>query len=56
MKPKSVKKKLKTASFAAAVSRDDIHQGAEMLGLSLDEHIANCIEALQNRAEVLGLA
>jgi len=55
MKPKSVKKKLKTASFAAAVSRDDIHQGAELLGLSLDEHIANCIEALQHRAEMLGL-
>ena len=56
MKPKSVKKKLKTAGFAAAVNRDDIKRGAELLSLSLDEHIANCIAALQARAEVLGLA
>lgn len=55
MKPKSVKKKMKAQNFAAAVSRDDIHQGAELLGLSLDEHIANCIQALQKRADVLGL-
>lgn len=56
MKPKSVKKKLKTAGFAAAVNRDDIKRGAELLSLSLDEHISNCIAALQARAEVLGLA
>lgn len=55
MKPKSVKKKLKALNFAAAVSRDDIHKGAELLGLGLDEHIANCIEALQKRADLLQL-
>lgn len=52
---KSVRKKLKTATFAAAVSRDDIAQGAELLGLSLDEHIERCIAALAKREEVLGL-
>lgn len=55
LKPKSVKKKLKTVSFAAAVSREDIRQGAELLEVELDQHIANCIAALQNRADVLGL-
>lgn len=56
MEPKSVTKKLKTASFAASVSRDDIRQGAELLQLPLDEHIANCIEALRSVAPSLGLA
>ena len=56
LKPKSVKKKLKTPSFAAAVSREDIHAGAELLGIPLDEHIANCIAALQTVADRLGLA
>ncbi|MCH7702753.1 MAG: HDIG domain-containing protein [Planctomycetes bacterium] len=46
MKAKSVRKKLKTKSFAAAVSRADITAGAEMLNLELDEHIENCIEAV----------
>ena len=53
---KSVRKKLKTANFAAAVNRDDITQGAEMLGLSLDEHIDRCVAALQKREDVLGLS
>ena len=56
MKPKSVKKKIKTKAFAAAVSREDIQRGAELLELPLDEHIANCIEALQSAAGPLGLA
>jgi len=55
LEPKSVKKKMKTPSFAAAVNRDDITKGAELLGLSLDEHIANCIAALQPAAAELGL-
>jgi putative nucleotidyltransferase with HDIG domain len=46
MAPKSVKKKLKTPSFAAGVSREDVHEGAELLGIELDEHIRNVIEAL----------
>ncbi len=53
--PKSVKKKLKTPSFAAAVSREDIYAGAELIGLELDEHIRNCVAALQAEAGPLGL-
>lgn len=54
--PKSVKKKMKTPAFAAAVSRDDIRNGAELLEIPLDEHIRNCIEALQIVASDLELA
>jgi len=39
MEVKSVKKKLKDKGFAANVSREDITQGAEMLGTTLDDHI-----------------
>lgn len=46
MTPRSVKKKLKTASFAAGVSRDDVRQGCEEIGLELDEHVAHVIAAL----------
>jgi len=56
MAPKSVKKKMKTPSFAAAVSRDDIHAGTELIGLPLEQHIENCVQALQSVAGELGLA
>ncbi len=39
MKVKSITKKLKDSHFAAAVSRDDIREGAEMIGKDLNEHI-----------------
>jgi len=55
MDPKGVVKKLKQKSFAAAVSRDDIDQGAELLGLPLEEHIDHCLSALRSIAEPLGL-
>jgi predicted hydrolase (HD superfamily) len=55
MKPKSVKKKMKTPSFAAAVSRDDMRLGAEELGEDFDEHLAFVIAALEPRAAELGL-
>ncbi len=54
MKPKSVKKKLKDKRFAAAVSREDIHEGVADLGLELDTHIANVIAGMQASAERLG--
>ena len=47
LEPKSVRKKLKQPSFAAGVHRDEVYAGAELLGLELDEHIANVIAALQ---------
>jgi putative nucleotidyltransferase with HDIG domain len=53
--PKSVKKKLKQASFAAAVNRDDVREGAAELGVDFDEHVAFVIAALEERAAELGL-
>ena len=55
MKPKSIVKKMKQKAFAAAVSREDIHAGTELIGLPLPEHIGNCIEALQSIATELEL-
>lgn len=55
LKPKSVRKKLKQPSFAAGVHRDEVYAGAELIGLELDEHIANVIAALQPIAGELGL-
>ncbi|MEA2358327.1 MAG: hypothetical protein QOI62_1587 [Solirubrobacteraceae bacterium] len=55
MTPKSVKKKLKQPSFAAAVNRDDVRAGAEELGVDFDEHVAFVIAALAERADELGL-
>jgi len=56
MTAKSVRKKMKQASFAAAVSREDIARGAELIGLDLDEHIDNVIAAMRDVAERIGLA
>jgi len=53
MTPKSVKKKMKTASFAAAVDRDSLRRGAEELGVDFDEHVAFVISALAERQDVL---
>ncbi|OFW75443.1 MAG: HAD family hydrolase [Actinobacteria bacterium RBG_16_68_12] len=55
LEPKSVRKKLKQPSFAAGVHRDEVYAGAELLGLELDEHIANVISAMQPIASELGL-
>ena len=55
MKAKSVRKKMKQKSFAAAVNRDDIINGAQDLGVELNEHIQFVIDALANNAEELQL-
>jgi putative nucleotidyltransferase with HDIG domain len=54
--PKSVRKKLRTASFAAAVDREDVTRGAEELGLELDDHVARVVAALEAHADELGIA
>ncbi len=51
----SVKKKLKDKAFARGVNRDEVRQGAEELGVPLDEHIAFCIQALRPVEPSLGL-
>jgi putative nucleotidyltransferase with HDIG domain len=53
MTAKSVKKKLKQPSFAAAVSREDIARGADALGVELDAHVKLVIDALTERQEEL---
>ena len=53
MTPKSVKKKLKQPSFAAAVDREELRRGAEELGVDFDEHLAFVIAALEERRETL---
>jgi putative nucleotidyltransferase with HDIG domain len=54
MTASSVKKKMKQKSFAAAVKREDIEKGAQLLGLTLDDHINNVITAMQGVAADLG--
>ena len=56
MTPKSVKKKLKQPSFAAAVDRVEVREGAAALGEDFDEHVAFVIAALEPHADELGLA
>jgi predicted hydrolase (HD superfamily) len=55
LEPKSVKKKLKQPSFAAGVHRGEVVQGADLLGLDLDEHIRNVVESMRPIASELGL-
>ena len=53
--PKSVKKKLRQPSFAAAVNREDVRRGAEHVGTDFDEHVAFVIGALEARDDALVL-
>jgi putative nucleotidyltransferase with HDIG domain len=55
VKPESVLKKFKTASFAKGVNRDVIGKCQEMIGLSLEELIALELKAMQDIARELGL-
>ena len=52
---KSVRKKMKDKAFARSVSRDDIINGAQALGVELEQHIDFCVRAMQERAKELGL-
>ena len=56
MKAKSVKKKMKAKGFAAAVSREDMCNGAEDFGVDFDEHIQTVIHAMTSIADDLGLS
>jgi len=57
MEARSVLKKLKDKAFAAAVSREDIREGAEALGVDLGEHVARVIEGMRRRGDrVFGTA
>jgi len=53
---KGVLKKMKDKAFARAVKREDMTAGAALLGLSIEEHVGNCVAAMQARATELGLA
>ena len=53
--PKSVKKKMKTPAFAAAIHREELREGAEQLGVDFDEHVAFVIAALEEHADELDL-
>lgn len=55
MTPKSVKKKMKTPAFAAAVDREELRAGAEALGVDFDEHVTTVIAALEERSAELDL-
>jgi putative nucleotidyltransferase with HDIG domain len=52
---KSVRKRMKDKAFARKVNREDIVNGAAVLGVDLEEHITFCIEALKPIADQLGL-
>jgi len=53
---KSVLKKMKDTAIARAVKREDVTAGAALLELSVEEHVGNCVAAMQARATELGLA
>ena len=55
LEAKSVIKRMKDKAFARAVKREDLHAGAELLGLPLEQHIGNAIGFMRERAEELGL-
>jgi len=55
LEAKSVVKRMKDKAFARGVKREDLRQGAEELGLPLEEHISNVIGFMRERADALGL-
>lgn len=55
LEAKSVKKKMKDPAFARGVDRDDVRRGAELLGVDLDMHLRNVIEAMKEIGDELGI-
>ena len=55
VEPRSVLKKLRTASFAANVSRDDVYEGAKLIGIELQDHVSNLLTAFCDQADYLEL-
>ncbi len=55
VKVKSVRKKMKAKAFAASVSREDMVEGAALLGIDLNDHIEFVLDALRSIASELGL-
>jgi predicted hydrolase (HD superfamily) len=55
LQPKSVRKKLKQPSFAAAVNRADVQRGADELGVDFNDHVAFVIASLEPHAAALGV-
>ncbi len=53
--PKSVKKKMKDPTFARGVDREEVRRGAELLGIDLDQHIGNVIQAMRDAAQEIEL-
>jgi predicted hydrolase (HD superfamily) len=55
LEAKSVVKRMKDKAFARGVKREDLHAGAALLGLPLEQHIGNVIRFMRERADALGL-
>jgi putative nucleotidyltransferase with HDIG domain len=55
MEARSVKKKWNDKKFAAGVNRSVIEKGAEMLGVTLDDLITDCIMGMRTVADEIGL-
>jgi putative nucleotidyltransferase with HDIG domain len=55
LEPASVVKRMKDKAFARAVKREDLRRGADEIGLPIEEHIANVIAAMREKADELGL-
>ncbi len=52
---KSVRKKMRQPSFAAAVDREELEASAAALGVGFDEHVEFVERALEGQAGALGL-
>ncbi len=55
LEARSVVRRMKDKAFARGVKREDLRAGAEVIGLPLEEHIANVIAFMRERADALGL-